>query len=282
MAVVCPRCKEGSLLSGEPTGSIVAEFQGAYFAPAPEPQTEDAGPSSEGGGLKKCTVLLLTDAFGLPLKNCKIMADELAKRLGCDVWVPDYFNGKPLIPFEKMSLPVSAGVKVSAWSWIRLFFSVFLPNIPTIIGNRSSVVDKRLESFIALIKEKKGYEKIGSVGYCFGGATCVRVAGTGLVNSVVVAHPGTFTLDQVKAIKVPASWVCAEEDMFFPDSLRTQSEAELAGRKANFVEYEFKEYKGTAHGFASRPNLELPEIKEAYEGAFEQTVEWFKKTLTNA
>lgn len=92
--------------------------------------------------------------------------------------------------------------------------------------------------------------------------------------------------------------------MYFPDSLRAQSEAELASRKdkPNFVEYEFKEYKGhfkilwylettnaispewigTAHGFASRPNLELPEIKEAFEGALEQTVEWFKKTLTLA
>lgn len=36
--------------------------------------------------------------------------------------------------------------------------------------------------------------------------------------------------------------------MFFSDSLRAQSEAELAGRKdkPNFVEYEFKEYEGAA------------------------------------
>ena len=36
---------------------------------------------------------------------------------------------------------------------------------------------------------------------------------------------------------------------------------------------------GTAHGFAARPNLDLPEIKEAFELAFEQTVQWFQKTL---
>ncbi len=84
------------------------------------------------------------------------------------------------------------------------------------------------------------------------------------MNSVIIAHPGSFSLDQVKAIKVPAAWICAEgltfffflfppsltryhfvEDMFFSDSLRAQSEAELAGRKdkPNFVEYEFKEYE---------------------------------------
>jgi len=38
---------------------------------------------------------------------------------------------------------------------------------------------------------------------------------------------------------------------------------------------------GTAHGFAARPNLEVPEVKEAYEKAFQQTVDWFKKTLHN-
>jgi carboxymethylenebutenolidase len=46
--------------------------------------------------------------------------------------------------------------------------------------------------------------------YCFGGSTCVRLGGTDLVNSVIIVHPGTFTLDQVNAIKVPASWICAE------------------------------------------------------------------------
>jgi carboxymethylenebutenolidase len=36
---------------------------------------------------------------------------------------------------------------------------------------------------------------------------------------------------------------------------------------------------GTAHGFASRPNLELPEVKTAFEGALVQTVKWLEKTL---
>ena len=36
---------------------------------------------------------------------------------------------------------------------------------------------------------------------------------------------------------------------------------------------------GTAHGFAVRPNLKVPEVKAGYEGALDQTVAWFKKTL---
>ena len=90
------------------------------------------------------------------------------------------------------------------------------------------------------------------------------------------------------------------DDRFVPDPLRQESEAELASRKdkETFVDYEFKVYKGsfsnfasnhafklmvpgvgTVHGFAARPNLEIPEVKAGFEGALDQTVQWFKKTL---
>lgn len=36
---------------------------------------------------------------------------------------------------------------------------------------------------------------------------------------------------------------------------------------------------GTTHGFAIRPNLGIPAIKEGFEKGFDQTVDWFKKTL---
>ncbi|KAF8148251.1 dienelactone hydrolase endo-1,3,1,4-beta-D-glucanase [Crassisporium funariophilum] len=267
--MTCPRCAEGVLLAGEPTGSIKADFQGAYYAPGP------------GEGPSKRAVLYLTDAFGMPLKNCKIMADEMAKHLECDVWIPDYFNGRPLLPVDAMAIPDRAGVKISWWQWVKFIVTIGIPNLPAIISNTPSVVDKRIESFITLLQEKRKYEKIGAVGYCFGGSTCVRLGGTNLVNSVIICHPGRFTLDEVKAIKVPAAWVCAEDDIFFADSLRNDSEAVFAARKDTdkFIDYEFVVYKGTAHGFATRPNLELPEIKQAYEDAFSQVVEWFRKTL---
>ena len=86
--------------------------------------------------------------------------------------------------------------------------------------------------------------------------------------------------------------------------MRFEAEAEFASRKdtPRFVEYEFVDYpgklfrtnlieyyrssyhlrgfvSGTAHGFASRPNMKYPEIREAHEKALQQTIEWFRKTL---
>jgi len=262
----CPDCTTGGLLPGEPSGSF--SIQGAYFSPAPI------------GGVSKRAIILLTDGFGLPLKNPKILADKFAQELQCDVWVPDYFRGRPLVNADTLLLPDRAGIKMSAFQWLK-FILACIPKIPAFISSRPSVVDGRLAKFIPAIQEEKEYEKIGAVGYCYGGSTAVRLGGTGLVQSVVICHPGGFSEVQAKAIKVPASWACAEEDFFFKDSDRLKTEAMFAQRKGtdSFVEFEFKVYPGTAHGFAARPNLALPEVKEAYEGAFRQTVNWFSRTL---
>ena len=75
-----------------------------------------------------------------------------------------------------------------------------------------------------MLKEAEKYEKIGATtftnltvpisSYCFGGASCVRLGGSDLVNNVVICHPSQFTLDQVKAIKVQTAWVCAEGNYY--------------------------------------------------------------------
>lgn len=91
------------------------------------------------------------------------------------------------------------------------------------------------------------------------------------------------------------------EDMSFKDKHVKNAEAVFKEQeeKPDHVDYEFRVWKGkffflmtsarliqsvhlcigTAHGFAVRPNMEVPEVKAGYEGGLEQTVAWFKKTL---
>ncbi|KAG6918342.1 hypothetical protein DXG01_014991 [Tephrocybe rancida] len=245
--MTCPDCITGGFLPGDPTGAF--SIQGAYLAPAPDHVAANSGRA----------IVLLTDGFGLPLKNSKILADKFAKELHCDVWVPDYFQGRPLVDVDMILLPDRAGVRMSIMQWLK-FILATIPKLPAVISSRPSVVDARLSKFFAAIVEEKKYQKIGAVGYCFGGATAIRLGSTDLVQSVVICHPGPFSIAQAKAIK---------------------AEALFAERKDTdaFVEYEFKDYEGTAHGFAARPNLEIPQVKEAYEKAFRQAVDWFDKTI---
>jgi hypothetical protein len=81
----CDNCTKGYTLPGEPVGSIASEFDGAYLSAGLEGNTKRA-------------IVLITDIYGLPLVNCKIIADRLSKSLLCDVLVPDIFNGAYLIP----------------------------------------------------------------------------------------------------------------------------------------------------------------------------------------
>ncbi|KAJ7167880.1 Alpha/Beta hydrolase protein [Mycena filopes] len=270
----CPDCFRGAVLDGEPTG-VIAD-QGAYFAAAPEGST----------GTNKRAIVLLTDIFGLPLKNSKILADSFAERLKCDVWVPDFFNGHPPATVEQLDkvLPQKAGQKLSVWDWVVLVFTI-LPSLPGLIRNRPSVVDARTISLVKAIKETKKYEQIGTIGYCFGGGIALRVgASTDLFQSIVLAHPSPPKDAQLRAIKAPTAWACAEDDMGLTPARMAEIEALYAGRKdsADFVEYEIETYKGTAHGFAARPNLAFPDVKEGFEGAFKQAVKWFEKTLPAA
>lgn len=227
-------------------------------------------------------IILLTDVFGLPMPNPKIVADHFAEQLGMDVWVPDFFEGKP--PFDIKDLephmPDRAGVKLS-WTKIGVIGFKVVVSLPKMIANRPAVVDPRVHAFINKIKAEKGYERIGAVGYCFGGAMAGRLGSTGLVNTIVIAHPGNLKPAQIRAIRVPTSWLLAEDDMGFKEKDVKTAQAifkEQEG-KPDQVDYEFKTWPGTAHGFAVRPNLELPEVKAGYEGGLDQTVAWFKKTL---
>ncbi|KAF8069025.1 dienelactone hydrolase endo-1,3,1,4-beta-D-glucanase [Lyophyllum atratum] len=187
------------------------------------------------------------------------------------------FIGQPLVDVDSLLLPDRAGVKMTTFSWLKFIIKT-IPKIPAFIRSRPSVVDNR---FIEIVMEEKKYEKIGAVGYCYGGSTTIRLASTDLIQSADISHPGGFSIAEAKAINVPVSWACAEDDLFFSPALRLQAEALFSERKGteNFVEYEFHDYKGTTHGFAARPNLNIPEVKEAHGKAFQQAVDWSAKTL---
>jgi len=264
MSTASGPCCEGDILPGTPIGTITE--QGAYFVAGSEPSNR--------------AVVYITDAFGLPLKNCKIIADNISKSLGCDVWVPDIFNGRPILGVDQLALPVQAGVRLSWWETIKIL-ATMITRLPVVIMNRPSVVDARIDKFINNIREVKKYDKIGAIGYCFGGACAARLGAKNLVDSIVVVHPGGLSLSDVGPIRVPASWANAEDDQWFPTDVQQKAEAIFAERKGkeNFVEYEFKQWKGTAHGFAARPVMSIPDVKAGYEGAFEQAVDWFNKTI---
>jgi dienelactone hydrolase len=253
------------LLPGSPKGT---EENGAYFA---------KGSGQE--GTKDKAIVVLTDIFGLAISNPKIIADTISERTGFDVWVPDLFNGRPPVRPEVLDsfTPRRPGEKMGFWKKVA-FFLTALTYLPRIIASRPAVVDARAENFLTRIKAERGYENIGVVGYCFGGAISGRIASLGAITSLVIAHPGLLSSKAMKAINKPVSWVLAEDDSLFSEALELQLEAHFRSRTPA-VQCEFVRYPGTVHGFAIRPAREQPLSVEGQEKAVEQTVEWFRSTL---
>jgi carboxymethylenebutenolidase len=52
------------------------------------------------------------------------------------------------------------------------------------------------------MRKDMGYQKVGAVGYCYGGRVAVLLGATDLVETVVIAHPGSIDFDEMRAIKV--------------------------------------------------------------------------------
>jgi len=180
------------------------------------------------------------------------------------------------------ALPDRAGVKLSFFDILKLIWNV-LPSVPSILfSNRASVVDGRAISLVKKVQEKNKYEKVGAIGYCFGGGIASRVGSTStLFDSIVLVHPSPVSDAQLKAIKAPTAWSMGEADMAIKPERLEQIEALYAGRKGKdtFVDYEMKVYKGCAHGFGARPNFAYADVKEGFEKAFQQAVDWFNKTI---
>ncbi|KAG8955403.1 hypothetical protein FRC04_008754 [Tulasnella sp. 424] len=270
--VPCPNCLTGYILPGEPSGKMVkavSSLPEAYLA------SKHTKPSD--GGRKKA-IVLFTDIFGLPLVNCKIMADAFNERVGVDVYVPDLFQGKPPIKMEQLA-PYTKDLPGEKLTWTEIFWFVLrlLSILPGFLSNRPSIGDKRGEAFVRGLKEEKEYTDIGAVGYCYGGHMSTYLAATDLIKTSIITHPGGLNAPMVEAIKVPTLWQIPEEDEAMPEKFKKQTEAILKRKEP--LAYEFTEYKGTRHGFAARPNLGIPQIKQAYEDALDEAVEWFKKTL---
>jgi dienelactone hydrolase len=272
----CDDCFTGSILPGEGKGEIATI--GRFSTYVAQPTIGEREPR------KDVAVVYCCDAFGLAINNNKIIPDKLADALQCTVYVPDLLEGDypPIGGFHIIDRPMA---QESIWYKIVQYFKL-VSHLLFGVGPRWMIRHSRnkmqplTEEFVKTLREEKQLKKIGIIGYCMGGVQSCALAGTDLVETAVVAHPAPLTKEDFEKVKVPISFICAEEDLFFSVKYKNMAEEILRG-KTDFPS-EFITYKGTTHGFAARPNMGIPEVKEGFHSAFDQAVNWFKLHLLNA
>ncbi|KAL2163963.1 hypothetical protein VTH06DRAFT_3176 [Thermothelomyces fergusii] len=201
-------------------------------------------------GIPKIGLVYLTDVFGIPLVQNKLLADSFA-RAGFLVVTPDLFDGEP------------APVDLDSPSFNFTDFN--LKHNPT-------TVDPIVDVGVAYLAQR-GVDAVVATGYCFGGRYAFRALAPGRgVDAAFAAHPSLLEDAEIAAITKPVSVAAAETDATMSPERRQEIEELLADTAQP---YQINLYGGTSHGFGVRADVSDPEQKFGKESAFWQAVRWF-------
>lgn len=145
---------------------------------------------------------------------------------------------------------------------------------------------KRAIAGLNVLREQKNVDagRIGAIGYCFGGSTCLQLAYAGEeVKAVVTFHAALPAITPEEAKKIRSQIVVCHgaADTFIPESAIQSFKAALDEAK---VKYEFVSYPKVVHSFTV-PDADLRKIegmkydKAADEDSWKRMKELFQKTL---
>ena len=162
--------------------------------------------------------MIYSDIFGLPLINNKLIADAYAKSGEWLVYLPDFFKGDPVpLAVADILLPVDA-----ARQSVVAKYGGFLAKAPAFLmwmtRHKEPATNKVCMDFLqALRRATPRSQKIGMVGFCWGGKYAIRAGlesnmieldgqRVPLVDAVVALHPSHLALpDDVEKVVVPVS-----------------------------------------------------------------------------
>lgn len=255
----CINCVSGFALPGEAKGSIEAI--------GPYDEVYVAKPSTPAKGGEDKAIIYFYDAFGLALKNNKILADTIAEKTGLVVYVPDLFKGGGIAEDGLAFLPQSVK-EVAAQSLLQKATAglKIAPLAPFFLKHRHATKYDDLDAFLVTLKAEKKLNKLGATGYCYGGKLSLLYNTRGLIDVSVACHPSMVNIKQdVAGLKGPTFFACTEYDPIFPESMRKQAEEALTKRGAEAPPFEIKTWENTVHGSFTRPKLDDPLIKQAFE-----------------
>ena len=151
--------------------------------------------------------------------------------------------------------------------------------------SEANTKDKRRPQIIEAARaiRKNGAQKVGTIGFCFGGwavfnlgAKELNPAGNLLVDCIATAHPTFLTNEEMLNLGVPAQIQAPEHDpAFSPES------KEFANKNIPTlgVPYEYLYFPGVVHGFATKGDYDDPVSKAAMARSMQAAVSWFRTWL---
>uniref|UniRef100_A0A8C8ZLI0 Carboxymethylenebutenolidase homolog n=1 Tax=Prolemur simus TaxID=1328070 RepID=A0A8C8ZLI0_PROSS len=201
-------------------------------------------------------VIVIQDIFGWQLPNTRYMADMIAGN-GYITIVPDFFVGQE--PWDP--------------SADRSTFSEWLKT------KNAQKIDKEVDAVLRYLKQECHAQKIGVVGFCWGG---IAVHHLMMKYSEFRAGVSVYGIvkdsEDVYNLKNPTLFIFAENDAVIPleqVSLLTQKLKEHCK-----VAYQIKTFSGQTHGFVHRKREDCsPADKPYIDEARRNLLEWLSKYI---
>ncbi|KAL6408575.1 hypothetical protein AUP68_08435 [Ilyonectria robusta] len=282
MEAPCNECIKGSIHKGQPQGTE---------EPIHGLNTYVVGNRTN----PRAIVVMYSDVFGLTLPNNKLIADAYARSGEYLVYLPDFLEGDPVhLAMADVLIPVDAANQSTFSKYTGL-----LANMPSFLmwmsRHRQGPTEKVCVDFLQKLRRSTPRtQKIGMVGFCWGGRYAIRAgvkahaieidgAEVPLVDAVVALHPSNLVLpDDVEEMAVPTSYGWGVEDTIVSFEQKAKVEeihAQAAKARKYVPEVEHKIYTPGRHGFGVRGNPDEPLERACLEGVEAQVLAWFRRWL---
>ncbi|XP_004474477.1 carboxymethylenebutenolidase homolog isoform X1 [Dasypus novemcinctus] len=199
-------------------------------------------------------VIVIHDIFGWQLSNTRYIADMITGN-GYTTIVPDFFTGQP--PWHP------------SYDWAAF---------PEWVKTRNArTVDKEIDAVLKYLKQQCHAQKVGVVGFCWGGVAVHHVMTKYSEFRAGVSVYGIVKdFEDIYSLKNPTLFIFAENDAVI--SLEQVSLLTQKLKEHCKVEYQVKTFSGQTHGFVHRKREDCsPADKPYVEEARRNLIEWLNK-----
>jgi dienelactone hydrolase len=124
----------------------------------------------------------------------------------------------------------------------------------------------------------KGHEKVGAVGFCYGGWAVLRLNAEKLVDAIVCGHPSWAKKEDFDGVCGPIMILAPEVDAMFTDELKEYAFKTLLAKKK--VPFEWVHFPVVEHGCLTKGDERVEGEREAMAKGKDRAVAWFGEWLS--
>ncbi|KAG8905800.1 hypothetical protein FRB99_008225 [Tulasnella sp. 403] len=201
-------------------------------------------------------IVVIYDIFGFfpqTIQGADILADVLQAR----VLMPDLLKGSPF-PKEK-----DPPITVEWATDLEAFFAS--------TGSPAAALAQVCR--IGETLKEDGVNKVGVLGFCWGGKLAIECGAKEWVDAVAAVHPALMMADDVNDLRVPLGLFPSRSELVeeYKKMVRAMATKPFASKNA------WKLYQSVDHGFASaRGDLNDPDGKAQYEDVYARVAGFFE------